>query len=260
MSLSDSVGPLVVQARQAAERGDFASAIAAQQQVVESLRQQGDDVEASQILFVQLANLANFYAPVDRYQDAVPVLEEAVGVGERIKHPELDTVRQMLDSARQIAAMSPEELAQMKAEQEKEADDQDAEMEAQLAAMPPEQRAQMEAAMREFQSKSPAEQAVIVQRAQIQSLADQVRDASVAAKRGQVSRDELLPQLEQLVAQIEKEQPQDSTWGELVVFVRAVIALLRGRTSLILIPGQSEPPPPPVPAAYAAHLVAIQKG
>jgi hypothetical protein len=260
VSLSDSVGPMIVEARQSAERGDFASAIAAQEQVVESLRQQGEGVEAAQILFVQLANLANYYAPVDRYQDALPVLEEAIGVGERIEHPQLETVKEMLESVRQIAALSPEELAQMKAEQEQEANDQDAEMQAQLAAMPPEQRAQMEAAMREFQSKSPEEQAEIVQGAQIQSLADQVRDASIACRRGQIPREEFLPQLEQLAAQIENEQPKNSPWGELTAFIRAIIALLRGRTSLILIPGQSEPPPPPVPGTYAAHFAAIQKG
>jgi hypothetical protein len=251
---------MIVQARQAAERGDFASAIAAQEQVVESLRLEGEELEGAQILFVQLANLANYYAPIDRYVDAVPVLEEAVGVGERIEHPDLGTVKEMLESARQIAALSPEELAQMKAEQEQEGADQDAEMEAQLAAMPPEQRAQMEAAMREFQSKSPAEQEVIMQGAQIQALADQVRDASVACRRGQIPREEFLPQLEQLAAQIDNEQPKESPWGDLTAFIRSVIALLRGRTSLILIPGQSEPPPPPVPPTYAAHFAAIQKG
>jgi hypothetical protein len=262
----DSLAQAIAQTRAAVEQRDLPSAIAAQEQVVALVRQQGTSDESLQILFVQLINLANFYGAAGRFADAVKALEEAAALGERVKHPQLNTVQQMLESARHGAAMSPAELAQLKAERDaeeqrkaQEEQDAEAEMEAQLAAMPPEQRAQVEAAMREFERKSPEEQAEIVQRAQIQSLADQVRDAAIAARRGQIPRDQLVPQLEQVVAQIEREQPEDSPWGQVAAFVRAIIVLLRGRTSLILVPGQTEAPLPPVPAAYAAHLAAAQQ-
>jgi hypothetical protein len=263
---ADPLEQAVAQTRAAVEQRDLPSAIAAQEQVVALVRQQGTSDESLQILFVQLINLANFYGAAGRFADAVKALEEAAALGERANHPQLNIVQQMLESARRGAAMSPAELAQLKAERDaeeqqkaQEEQEAEAEMEVQLAAMPPEQRAQVEAAMREFDSKSPEEQAAIVQRAQIQGLADQVRDAAIAARRGQVPPDQLVPQLEQLVAQIEREQPEDSPWGQVAAFVRAVVVLLRGRTSLILVPGQTEAPLPPVPAAYAAHLAAAQQ-
>ena len=263
---ADPLAQAIAQTRAAVEQRDLPSAIAAQEQVAALARQQGTNDESLQILFVQLINLANFYGAAGRFADAVKTLEEAAALGERIKHPQLNIVQQMLESARHGAAMSPAELAQLKAERDaeeqqkaQEEQDAEAEMEAQLAAMPPEQRAQVEAAMREFERKSPEEQAEIVQRVQIQGLADQVRDAAIAARRGQVPPDQLVPQLEQLVAQIEREQPEDSPWGQVAAFVRAVVILLRGRTSLILVPGQTEAPLPPVPAAYAAHLAAAQR-
>ena len=263
---ADPLAQAIAQTRAAVEQRDLPSAIAAQEQVVALARQQGTNDESLQILFVQLINLANFYGAAGRFADAVKALEEAAALGERIKHPQLNIVQQMLESARHGAAMSPAELAQLKAERDaeeqqkaQEEQDAEAEMETQLAAMPPEQRAQVEAAMREFERKSPEEQAEIVQRVQIQGLADQVRDAAIAARRGQVPPDQLVPQLEQLVAQIEREQPEDSPWGQVAAFVRAVVILLRGRTSLILVPGQTEAPLPPVPAAYAAHLAAAQQ-
>ena len=263
---ADPLAQAIAQTRAAVEQRDLPSAIAAQEQVVAVARQQGTNDESLQILFVQLINLANFYGAAGRFADAVKALEEAAALGERIKHPQLNIVQQMLESARHGAAMSPAELAQLKAERDaeeqqkaQEEQDAEAEMETQLAAMPPEQRAQVEAAMREFERKSPEEQAEIVQRVQIQGLADQVRDAAIAARRGQVPPDQLVPQLEQLVAQIEREQPEDSPWGQVAAFVRAVVILLRGRTSLILVPGQTEAPLPPVPAAYAAHLAAAQQ-
>jgi len=137
----------------------------------------------------------------------------------------------------------------------------DAELRAQLDALSPEQRAQLEEALRAFARMSPEEQAAAVaqmERAQIQFLADQVRDAAMAVRRGEVPREEVLPQLEQLAARIEREQPPDSPWGELAAFIRAVIVLLRGRAPRILVPGQREEPLPPVPAAYAGYLAAIQ--
>jgi hypothetical protein len=263
---ADPVDQAIAEVRAASQRRDLVDATAAQERVVSLMRERGQAQDGLFALTIQLVNLATFYSAADRYADASKLLEEALAIGESIHHPHLINIREWLANTRELAAMSPAERAQLKAEQnaaeEAKAQEEqaaEAEMEAQLAAMPPEQRAQVEAAMREFESKSPEEQAAIVQRVQIQGLADQVRDAAIAARRGQVPRDQLVPQLEQLVAQIEQEQPEDSPWGQVAAFVRAVVVLLRGRTSLILVPGQPEAPLPPVPAVYAAHLAAAQQ-
>ncbi|MCI0477308.1 MAG: tetratricopeptide repeat protein, partial [Anaerolineales bacterium] len=270
---TDPLTQAIAQARAAAERGDVASAIVAQEQAVALMRQQGESKDALVALSIMLYNLGGYYAGAERFGDAVRAMQQVVALDERTGHQDLESDRKVLQQFQQLSALSPEELARLKAQQQaaqpeqpqeqaEEPDETDAQLEAQLAALPPEQRAQMEEAMRAFARMSPEEQAATIaqaQRAQIQSLADQVRDAGIAVRRGQAPRDQVLPQLEQLVAQIERDQPKDSPWGELAAFVRAVIVLLRGRASLILIPGQRAEPLPPVPAAYAGHLAAIQQ-
>jgi hypothetical protein len=265
---TDAADPLeqaVAEVQAASKSKDLVRGTAAQERVVALLKERGQSRDVLYALTIQLVNLASFYGAADRYADAAKVLEEAVTIGESIQHNDLAKIREWLANARELAAMSPEERQRAQAEpqdESEEPDETDAQLQAQLAALPPEQRAQLEAAMRAFARMSPEEQAAAVaqaQRAQIQSLADQVRDAGIAVRRGQAPREQVLPQLEQLVAQIEKDQPQDSPWGELASFTRAVIVLLRGRASLILIPGQRAEPLPPVPAAYAGHLAAIQQ-
>ena len=79
----------------------------------------------------------------------------------------------------------------------------------------------------------------VAQMAAQQVLVEQVRDAALAVRAGRLNAADLLPQLEDLVARIEANEPEGSPWREVAQFVRAVIALLQGEE------------PPPVPARYA---------
>jgi len=256
---------LVVQARTAAERGDLASAITAQEQAVALARQQGESQEALLTLSALLFGLTQFYGASDRFGDAARAMEQVVALDERVGHEDLESDRQVLENVRRLATMSPEELAQAKtqaAQQQHKQDqvDEDAELQAYLATMPPEERARVETAMREFQQLSPEQQAAVVaqaKQAQVQQIADQVRDAAIAARRGQIPREQLIPQLENLVAQIEKQEGTQPPWGDMLVYVRAVVSMMRGTTSLILVPGRETAPQ--VPPAYTAHIAAIQQ-
>jgi hypothetical protein len=83
-------------------------------------------------------------------------------------------------------------------------------------------------------------------RDQIPSLADQARDGAIAALQGETEWDPLLTRIEEVAGQAAEGEEPGSPWDELAQYLRAVVALLR------------EEPVPPVPAAYAAHLAAIQ--
>ncbi|MBI5650495.1 MAG: hypothetical protein HZC40_08635 [Chloroflexi bacterium] len=260
----DLLAHAIAEVRAAAERNDVAGTVAAQEKIVALLRDAGNDNDAQLALATHLYHLANFYGSTDRVDDAVRALEEAALIAERANHPQLQVITQSLDAARRVAAMSPAERAHWRAEAEQRAeeefDEEEKDIEAQLAALPPEQRAQMEAAIREFERMTPEQQQQVVaqaHRAQIQSIADQVRDAAVAAQRGQMPREQLLAQLDHLALQIEKEQPRESPWGELAQFIRAAMMFLRGRASVILVPGRETLPP--IPPAFAAHFAAIQQ-
>ncbi len=227
----DPLAQAIAQARAAAERGDIAAAIAAQEQAVARARQRGESKDALVTLSVLLYNLGGYYARAERFDDAVRALQEVVALDERTGHPDLESDRKVLQQFQRLAAMSPEERERATADRRPMTEgEMDAELQAQLDALSPEQRAQLEAALRAFARLSPEEQAAAIaqmQRAQIQFLADQVRDAAMAVRRGEVPREEVLPQLEQLAARIEREQPPDSPWGELAAFIRAVVASMK---------------------------------
>ncbi len=236
VSASNPLGQAIAQARTAAQRGDMDAAIAAQEQAVALVRAAisplppaGELGERAREALVQLSvllyNLAGYYSQADRHEDAVRALEEVVALDERTGHPDLESDRQTLQAARAAAAMSPEERALLQAAAQTAASQQQT-LEAQLAALPPEQRAQLEAAARE--------------------LADQARDAAIAARRGQAEREPLIARLQEVAAQAAEGEAPGSAWDELAAFLRAVIAVLKGEAV------------PPVPAAYAGHLAAIQ--
>jgi hypothetical protein len=85
------------------------------------------------------------------------------------------------------------------------------------------------------------------QRQQIESLADQARDGAIAALRGEIALETLATRLEEEAAEAAADEEPGSPWQQLAAYLRAVVALLRGDEL------------PPVPAAYAAHLAAVQE-
>ncbi len=107
--LTDPISRAASEARAAAESGDLAAAVAAQEQAVVLAREAGEDRETLVGLSVLLFNLAGFYGRAERHEDAVRSLEEVVALDERTGHPDLESDRQALENARRLAALTPEE-------------------------------------------------------------------------------------------------------------------------------------------------------
>ncbi|MDX9833384.1 MAG: tetratricopeptide repeat protein, partial [Anaerolineae bacterium] len=249
----DPLGQAIDRARGAAARGDVASAIAAQEEAVALARQAGGGHEALVTLSVQLYNLAAYYRQAGRFDDAVRALEEVVALDERTGHQDLESDRQALAEARRLAAMPPEERERERPQGGPQAGALpiDAEelppelreqLEAfaeQLARLSPEERAEVEGQMlafaRQLEAMSPEERANLqaaaqaaARRDQIESLADQAKDAGIAALRGEVEPGPLAQQLEEVAAQAADGEEPGSPWDELAGYLRAVAALLRG--------------------------------
>jgi tetratricopeptide (TPR) repeat protein len=192
---------LSAEARTAAQSGRFDRAIEAQEEAVALARELGDARESLIALAVQLYYLAGYYGRVEDYEGAVRALEEALGLAKRSGYEQVEAIRGALEGARQTAALSPEERADLKA---------------------------------------------AAARKQIDTIADQTRDAAIAALRGEVDPEALAAQMSNAVAGADEEEP-DSPRAELAAFVWATAALLRGE------------PVPQVPDAYAGHLNAIRQ-
>ncbi|HUW10312.1 MAG TPA: tetratricopeptide repeat protein, partial [Anaerolineae bacterium] len=257
---SDPLSRLIARARAAGQAGDAAGAAAAQEEAVALARQAGEEREALVTLSVLLYNLAGYYQRAGRHDDAVAALEEVVALDERTGHSDLESDRETLERARQLARLSPDERARLEAASA----GQDAALphilsalDEQLARLPPDERAQLEARLRqlagEWEGMSPEEQAQQLaamlaggQRQQIESFAAQAREGAIAALRGEIERGPLLERIEQVAAQAAEGEEPGSPRDDLAAYLRAVVALLRGQ------------PVPPVPASYAAHLAAIQ--
>ena len=260
----DPLHRLTARARAAGAAGDAAGAVAAQERAVALARQAGDEQEPLVTLSVLLYSLAGYYQAAGRHDDAVAALEEVVALDERTGHPDLESDRETLEQARRLARLSPEERARLEAAaQDVSAHPDDplqaivAALNAQLAQAPPEERAQLEPRFRQFiqqlEQMSPEEREQQVaamraggQRHQIESLAARARDDAIAALRGEIERAPFLEELERIAAQAAEDEEPGSPWDELAAYLRAVVALLRGESL------------PPVPASYAAHIVAIQ--
>jgi tetratricopeptide (TPR) repeat protein len=211
-------------ARAAAERGHLAAAIAAQEEAIALLRDGGADEELRRGLAVQLYNLAGFYGNAGRHAEVVATLKEVVALAEHYGPDQLrELAPQALAAAQEMAALSPEELAALEQAARQAAE--------QLAAMDEDERAGLLAA---------------ASRAQIEQLAAQTRDAGLVALRGEGDRSDLAGQMERVAAQAAGGEEPGSPWMEVALFIRAVVALLRGE------------PIPPVPVAYAGHFAALQ--
>jgi len=105
----DPLSRATSEARAAAQSGDLATAVAAQEKAVALAREANDAREALVRLSDLLFNLALFYGRVKRHEDAVRALEEVVALDERTGHPDLESDRQALEEARRQAALTPEE-------------------------------------------------------------------------------------------------------------------------------------------------------
>jgi hypothetical protein len=199
----DPVREATSQARAAAQRGDLAAAIEAQEQAVAHLRSTAaDDRDTLVSLSVLLYNLAQYYSQAERWHDAVAVLAKVVALDERTGHEELASDRAALEQAQRMAAVTPEE------------------------------RSRLEAGADAL--------------AQIQALADQARDAAIAALRGEFDRHTLLALLDETAERAAADESPDAPWAQLAAYLQAVAAILR------------DEPTRTVPAAFAAHLDAIE--
>jgi hypothetical protein len=211
---------------------------------------------------ILLFNLAGFYLNAERFDDAVRAFEEVVALDELTGHTDLESDRQALAQARQLAALTPEQRAQLQPQANQSAAPpalDEAALQAQLAQLPPEQRAAMEAQLRQaaeqFARLSPQEREALAaqaQRTQIEDLVNQTRTAAYAALRGEHPRERVAARLTEVAGQIQHDfggqsGPQAGAWQDLAAYLRAVAAVL------------SNEPPPPVPMAYAAHLALIQQ-
>jgi hypothetical protein len=155
----------------------------------------------------------------------VRALEEVERLTAQTGHPELSQLLpDALARARQLAALSPAERDQLLAQARQAAEA--------LAQLSDDERAALLAA---------------AQRTQIETLANQTRDAAIHALRGEADKGDLATQMEQVAGRAAADEEAGSPWLEVALFIRAAAALLRGER------------PPAVPAAYAAHLAAIQE-
>jgi hypothetical protein len=273
----DPVGQLSARARASAQAGRVGEAVSAQEKAVALARAQagkaqaGSDArrEALVRLSVLLYNLGSYYQGAERYDEAVTALEEVVALDERTGHPDLASDRETLERARDLARMSPEERkalqftpslpADRTPEGPTTSDALAAQLEAQLAQLPPEERAEAEAAAREFlqrwegmseeaRSEQLAQMQAAARRQQIETLADQTRDRSIAALQGETESKPLIEWIEQVAAQAAEGEETGSSWEQLATYLRAVASLLRGEEG------------PPVPVQYAGHIAAIREG
>ncbi len=255
VSNEDPLAQVIAQARDASQRGDVVSAIQYQEQAVSLARGAGEGREALVRLSVILYNLAGFYQKAERHDDAVALFEEALKVGEESGHPQVDVIRKMLEEAKRVASLSPEERAQTQSASAGSGggDNFEAQLQAQLAQLPPEKRAEAEAQLRkayaEFQRMSPEEQAAVrdgQRRAQIENAANLVRDAGLAYVRKQAPKRDVLNMLEESAAQMKANEKSGSPWLDVAELCLAIAALIKEESI------------PPVPAAYASHFSAVQ--
>ena len=93
-------------ARDAAQRGDFATAIETQERVITHLRLATQTHDELVTLSVQLFNLADYYTGVERFAEAIQVLEQVVAFDEQLGLPDVDSDRQMLAQVRKLATLT----------------------------------------------------------------------------------------------------------------------------------------------------------
>jgi len=162
--LNDQLNLSIETARQAAQQGDFATAVETQERVVVHIRLNANTSDDLVMLGVQMFNLADYYTGVERFDEAIRLMEEVVALDEKIGHPDTDSDRQMLEQVRRLAGMSPEARQQFYTNTPQSEptvsylSDPVKDLVAQLDSLPPEEREDLEELMREMQGLPPEEQ------------------------------------------------------------------------------------------------------
>jgi tetratricopeptide (TPR) repeat protein len=82
---------------------------------------------------------------------------------------------------------------------------------------------------------------------QIQTLANQARDAAIAAFEGKIDRGELSASMDGVAKQAAEDEESGSRWDQLASYLRAVVALLLGQEG------------PEVPGEFAEHFAAVER-
>lgn len=95
-------------AREAAQRGDFAAAIETQERVITHLRLKAQTHEELVTLSVQMFNLADYYTAVERFAEAIQLLEQVVAFDVQLGLPDQESDQQMLAQVRKLAGMTPD--------------------------------------------------------------------------------------------------------------------------------------------------------
>ena len=107
--IENQLNTAIESAREAAERGDFAAAVETQERVVAHMRVKAQSADDLVALSAQMFNLADYYTGVERFDDAIRLLEEVVALDERMSLPDAESDRQTLEQARRLAVMTPDE-------------------------------------------------------------------------------------------------------------------------------------------------------
>jgi len=218
----DNLREMVLSARQAAQAGRLEKAITLQETAVSTLRQMEEDEDSLMTISVLLHNLAGYYQDAGRFNDAVTALEEVVAIDRRIDHPDLPQDQQALAQARQLAAMTSAELAELEEQAERAA--------VRLTSM---SRSEQEMA-----------RANILHTA-MRALAQDVRDAAISARKNSQSTGALAARIELALAKIREETALGDDRQELVDYFESVVAILRDQ------------PPQTISPAYAQDIEAI---
>lgn len=114
-------------------------------------------------------------------------MEEVVAIDEQTGHQDLESDRKMLETFRRIAALTPEERAQLKQQ---------------------------------------AQQAEEEQESPIEKAANQVRDAGLAYVRKQAPKRDVLQMLEDASKKIKDSESAGSAWLEVAALCDALVALI----------------------------------
>jgi len=246
----------VQQADAAAERRLWPAAITHQQDAVahaRTLAQQTGQRDALVQLSVLLYNLAGYYQQADRHHEAIAAYEEVVALDEQTGHEDLESDRQALAQARQLAETAastgsaslpadiPAEFAALLAQLSPA-------NRAAFAQMPLEQQEQMLQALAHIAALPPDEQEALARRAQFEqvesNLLDQLSQLFDALRQNALTGEQQWAAADQIIAiagQLAGEEALGEQRHALAALLRCAAARLRGAEA------------PPIPAAYATH-------